>query len=268
MFRKPMLIVTMILLLLPVTAFAQNNNAKPAEAAPKRRLGIVNEYTIKPGMMTAYLQWAEKEARPLYLKAGVTTAYFFTNLYDTDERNVVTFIEIHDSFAAIRARNEAFTKNNSQEARDAWSAKAREFIANTRTYMIEGLPELGWMNPKLKSQPLYYIVTERFIAPMRGRDYEAFLQNDWLPLVKKSDANGMLVSRLRYGGEMGHYFVFTPVLDLTELDQPSKLTQTVGAETLTKTQQKLIGIVQRSENRILRLRPELCVLPASATAAK
>jgi len=42
----------------------------------KHRIGLVNEYTIKPGMMREYLEWAQKEARPLYLKAGIKEAYF------------------------------------------------------------------------------------------------------------------------------------------------------------------------------------------------
>ena len=267
MSRKIFWIVTLTLSLWTANAFAQNNNAKPAEAAPKRPLGLVNEYTIRPGMMSAYLEWAKKDAQPLYVKAGIKEAYFFTNLYDTADRNVVTLIEVHDNFAAIRARNEAFTKNNSQEARDAWNAKAREFISNTRAYIVEGLPELSWTNPKLKTPALYYNVIERFITPMRGRDYEAYLK-DYLPLVKKADANGIIVNRLRYGGDSGHYSVFLPVNDLTDLDQPGKINQMIGAEAVAKMQQKLVGIVQRSENRILRLRPELSLIPTPNTAAK
>lgn len=244
------------------------NNAKPAEATPKRMLGLVNEFTIKPGMMTAYLQWCEKEARPLYVKAGIQRAYFFTNIYDTADRNVVTLIEMHDSFAAIRARNEAFNKNNSKEALDAWSAKSREFIVGIRTYLAETLPEVTWTNPKLKTMPLYYQVIDRYIATQRGRDYEAYLKNDYLPVAKKADTNGILVSRLRFGGEAGHYIVFNPFNDLTDLDQPSKINQMLGAEGIAKMQQKLIGVVQRSENRILRLRPEISILPAPNTAAK
>ncbi len=267
MSKKLFLIAT--LLFLNVVGLAQNNNPKPADTAPNRQLGLVNEYTIKPGLMTAYLQWAEKEARPLYVKAGIQRAYFFTNLFDTADRNVVTLIELHDSFAAIRARNEAFTKNNSQEARDAWSARAREFIVGTRTYIVVTLPELSWMNPKLKSPPLYYTVTERFIAPFRGPDYEAYLKNDWLPLLKKADANGILTSRLMYGGESGHYYVFSARNDLMELDQPSRLTQAAGGpDAAAKMQQKLVGVVQRTETRILRLRPEISILPAPNTAAK
>mgnify|MGYP002789536042 FL=1 len=216
--RKSLLFV-FSLLLLTATSFAQNN-AKPDSAAPKRpRIGLVGEYTVRPGMMTAYLEAAKNVGRPLYLKAGIKEAYFFTNLYGPD-RNIVTLIEVHDGFAALQARNEAFTKNNSQEARDAWSAKVREFITDQRVYIVDELDELSWMNPKLKTPPLYYNVVERFIAPMRGRDYEAYLKNDYLPLVKKSDSNGIMVSRLRYGGEAGHYFVFIPVQELTDLDSP------------------------------------------------
>lgn len=62
MSKKLFLIAT--LLFLNVTGLAQNNNVKPAEAAPKRPIGIVSEYTIQPGMMTAYLEWAKKDAQP------------------------------------------------------------------------------------------------------------------------------------------------------------------------------------------------------------
>lgn len=57
---------------------------------------------------------------------------------------------MHESFAAIRARNEAFNKNNGPEALASFSAKSAEFVTNTRTFIIEGLPELSWLNPKLK----------------------------------------------------------------------------------------------------------------------
>ncbi len=244
------------------------NNANPADNAPKRRLGVVNEYTIKHGMMTPYLEWAQKESRPLFVKAGITERYVFTNVYDTD-RNVVTNIEMHDSFAAIQARNEAFTKNNSQESRDAWNAKSREFIVGARTYIVETLPELTWVNPKLKGPTPYYQVTERVIAPFRGHEYEAYLKNDWLPLVKKADTNGALTSRFLFGGEQYHYFIFNPVNELTDFDKPSKVTQAVGgADALNKMRQKLVGVVQRSEVRVLRLRPENSIIPTPNTAAK
>lgn len=263
------LVCTVLLCAGGLQSHSAQNNAKPADTAPKRpRIGVVGEYTVRPGMMTAYLESAKKDGQPLYIKAGVKEAYFFTNLYGPD-RNIVTLIEVHDSFAAYKARNEAFNKNNSKEALDVWSAKVREFITDQRLYIVDELDELSWMNPKLKSPPLYWVVTERFIAPFRGRDYEAYLKNEWLPLVKKADANGTMVSRLRFGGDTGHYFAVGFANDLAEFDQPSKITQAAGgADAIAKMQQKLVGIVQRSETRTLRLRSELSIIPEPTTAAK
>ena len=243
--------------------------SKPASAALPRRLGVVNEYTIKHGMMAAFLQWVEKESKPLYVKAGAKEGYFFTNVYDSASRNVVTLVEVHDNFAAIRARNEAFAKNNSKEVLDAWNAKVREFVIDQRTYMIEFLPELSWMNPKLKSLPVYWVATERYIQPGHVKDYENYIKNDQLPLEKKADTNGRQLARLRYGGDGNHFFSFGFFNDLTELDPPSTIIQAAGGtEAIAKMQQKLMGVVRRSETRILRLRPECSILPASMAAAK
>ncbi len=261
--KRLLLIVCSIIISVAVLA-----QSKPAaeSAAPKHRIGLVNEYTIKPGMMNEFLVWAQNESRPLYLKAGIKELYFFTNVYG--DRAIVTVTEVHDSFAALKARNEAFTKNNSQEARSAWGARAGSYIEHTRTFIVETLPELSWRNPKMQGIAPYTILTYLYIAPQRRQDYEAFLKNDWLPLVKKADSNGLVVSRMRYGGDPSQYAVFTRVDDLTELDQPGKITQAMGAEARAKIQQKLVGIVLRTETRILRLRADISILPTQNMAEK
>lgn len=245
------------------------NNAPPAEtAAPKHRINLVNEFTIKPGMMAEYLEWAKKEALPLYVKAGIREAYFFTNLYGGDRR-VAVFVEVHDNFAAVKARNEAFSKNNSQEARAAWAAKARDYIENTHTYITETLPELGWRNPKRQDLPPYFIATRRLIAPFRGQEYENYLRNDYLPLIKKADAAGLTVSRVRLGGEAGDYRVLTPLYDLADLDNPNPVQKTVGQDAFRKLQQKaLTGVVMRTENRVLQLRADISLIPGRSATAK
>ena len=254
-------------IIISITALAQSQDKPATETvAPKHRLGLVNEYKIKPGMMTEFLAWAKSEALPLFVKAGIKESYFFTNVYG--DRDIVTVTEVHDNFAAIKARNEAFAKNNSPEALAALTAGGNRYIEHTRTFVVEAMPELSWRNPNLKTIPPYFSVTIRHIAPTRGRDYEAYLKNDWLPLVKKADTNGMVVSRMRYGGDPNQYTVFTPVNDLTELDQPNKIAQMIGAENVAKVQQKLVGIVERTETRILRLRTDISILPAQNLAEK
>jgi hypothetical protein len=254
-------------IILSVTVLAQSQSKPAAEtAAPKHRIGLVNEYTIKPGMMTEFLAWAKNEALPLYIKAGIKESYFFTHVYG--DRAIATVTEVHDNFAALKARNDAFGKNNSPEALAALTAGGNRYIEHTRTFIVESLPELSWRNPKMQGIAPYTIMTYLYIAPQRRQDYEAFLKNDWLPLVKKADTNGLVVSRLRYGGDPNQYAVFTRVDDLTELDQPRKIGQVVGAENLAKIQQKLVGIVLRTENRILRLRTDISILPTPNLAEK
>lgn len=254
-------------IIISVTGLAQSQDKPAAETtAPKHRIGLVNEYTVKPGMMNEYLEWAKKEALPLFIKGGVKEAYFFTSVFG--DRAVTTFTEVHDSFAAIKARNEAFAKNNTPEALAALTAGGNRYIEHTRTFIVEMMPELSWRNPNLKSLAPYFVVQVQHIAPLRARDYEAYIKNDWLPLVKKAETNGRVVSRVRSGGDPNQYTTFTPLNDLTDLDQPSKITQMIGAENVAKLQQKLVGIVMSTETRILRLHADISILPAQNLAEK
>ena len=263
-------IIRTLLSLLTMMACVQiswsQNSSQPSTEAPKHRLIFVSEYTIKPGMMGEFLAWAKNEARPLYFKAGIKEGYFFTSVYG--DTSIATFAEVHDDFAALKARNEAFSKNNSPEALAAQTAGANRFIVHTHTYIAQSLPELSWRNPKLSGLPPYLVLTHRWITPGRTREYEDFEKNDYLPLVKKAEGNGRTVSRIRFGSSPNEYYQFTPIYDLVELDQPPKVTQMIGADNLAKLNQKLVGLVQRTETTILRLRPELSILPQPATAEK
>jgi hypothetical protein len=239
---------------------AQTANTKP-------RIGFVNELTIKSGMMPEYLEWSLKEARPLYLKAGIKEAYFFTTLYG--DRRLATLIEIHDSFAALKERNAAFEKNNSPEALAAWRQGAGRYIENVRTIISETRPELSWRNPKRQEMAPYYVLLRRWIAPFREPDYENYLKNEFLPLLKKADGPGIAVGRFRFGGESGVYNVLTPIYDLADFDGPNQVQKSIGQEAYRKLQQKaLTGIVVRSETRVLQLRPELSIIPGQSAAAK
>lgn len=263
--KRLSLIVCTIIINVAVLAQSQGKPATET-AAPKQRLIFVSEYTIKPGMMGEFLAWAKNEARPLYFKAGIKEGYFFTSVYG--DTSIATFAEVHDDFAALKARNEAFSKNNSPEALAAQTAGANRFIVHTHTYIGQSLPELSWRNPKLSGPPPYLVLTHRWITPFRTREYEDFVKNDSLPLLKKAEANGQTVSRIRFGGSPNEYYIFTPVYDLVELDQPPKVNQMIGPDNLAKLNQKLVGLVQRTETTILRLRPELSILPQPTTAEK
>lgn len=239
---------------------AQTANTKP-------RIFLITEYTIKAGMMLEYLEWSQKEARPLYLKAGVKEAYVYTTLYG--EAGRVARLEVHDSFAALKERNAAFNKNNSPEALAAFRRGISRYIDPGRTIIAETRPELSWLNPKRQDLAPYVVLLHRWIAPFREPDYENYLKNDYLPLLKKADGAGIIVSRTRFGGEAGVYNVAAPIYDLADFDGPPPAVKSIGQEAYRKLQQKgLAGVVVRSETRVLQLRSELSIIPGQSAAAK
>lgn len=256
------------LLLAALAPFMQAQTNPPATAAPKHRIALMNEFTIKPGMLNEFLEWAKKDALPLSVKAGIKESYVFTHIYGGD-RQVVIVAEVHDSFAAIKARNEAFNKNNSPEALAAFYAQANKYIAGTRTYITTTLPELSWRNPKRTAPPRYFVSVRRTVDPFRGPDYESYLKNEYLPLVKKTDAT-LAVSRTRFGSDANEYRFLWALDDLADLDQGNAVARLVGAETLHKQQQKaLAGIVLHTETKVLRLREDISIIPPGPnTAAK
>jgi hypothetical protein len=249
--------------------FAQTNNAPSNNApsgnvqsgAPKHRIVMLSELTIKPGMMNEFLEWAKKDALPLFVKAGIKESYLFTNIYGGD-RQVVVMAEVHDSFAAIKARNEAFNKNNGPEAVAAFAAQANKYVADWRTSITETLPELSWRNPKRSAPPRYFVAVRRTIDPFRGPDYESYLKHEYLPLVKKTEAS-LTISRTRFGSDANEYRFLWALDDLADLDQGNAVVRLVGAATLRKQQQKaLAGIVLHTETRVLRLREDISIIPA------
>ena len=239
---------------------AQTANTKP-------RIFLITEYTIKAGMMPEYLEWSQKEARPLYLKAGVKEAYVYTTFYG--EAGQVARVEVHDSFAALKERDAAFNKNNSQEALSAWRRGVGRYIEPGRAFIAETRPELSWLNPKQKGPSPYVALFRRWIAPFRDSDYENYLKNDYLPLLKKADGAGIIVSRARFGDEVDVYNVAAPIYDLAEFDSPPPAVKSIGQEAYRKLQQKgLTGVVVRGETRVLQLRPELSIIPGQSAAGK
>ena len=93
-----------------------------------------------------------------------------------------------------------FNKNNNPEALAAWRRGVSRYIEPGRTIIAETRPELSWRNPKRQDLAPYVVLLRRWIAPFRDSDYENYLKNDYLPLLKKADGAG-ISSRLWRSGQ-------------------------------------------------------------------
>lgn len=77
--------------------------------------------------------------------------------------------------------------------------------------------------------------------------------------MQKSELTAQIASAISYGDE-AQTFVATPIADLSELAKPNPVTKVMNADELAKLQQqKLTGVVTRTESFILRFWEDLSI---------
>jgi hypothetical protein len=114
--------------------------------------------------------------------------------------------------------------------------------------------------------PKFAIVARMTIARGRQLEFETYIKDYYLNVVKKSGALGYSLSNVIYGGNPLDYVSVTYFNSFAELEKNdpgrnSVATRAVGAEAVQKNVNRLNGVMIDYERNILRFRPELSILP-------
>ena len=105
------------------------------------------------------------------------------------------------------------------------------------------------------------------VAPGRGDEYESYIKNDLLPVVKQSDVPGYWVNETGLGGNANEYVVLVLHENYAELEKGPPSVRVLGADGAKKLSQKLApGVVTNIERRVIRYVPELSYRPAQPTS--
>lgn len=245
-------------LLIVLSTIAGAQDSKPADP-PKRSVILTTEYQIKAGMLSDYLNYIKNETRPIYLSAGAKRTEVLTTVFGNN--GIVYVMEYFENFADMTKSRAEFSQKGGA-ALQAVYAKGTQYLASPpRQLILRGRPDLSWINPKANytAPTKYYLVTRRWIAPTRVRDYVNYLQNEYLPLLKKSDEIGAITTYLQYGDEL-QYYVTTPLRELADLDKPSTITNVISPDDLSRLQQlRLTGVVSKTDFIVLRFRDDLSI---------
>jgi hypothetical protein len=136
-----------------------------------------------------------------------------------------------------------------------------------RSFVMAFDPELSHQT-KMAGPPKMAVVTFVNVAPGRGAEYESYIKNELLPVVKRSDAPGFWVQRVGLGGDANQYITLVLHNNFAELEKGPPTVRVLGQDGAAKLAQKLpAGVVTRVERRVMRLVPELTYRPAQ-TAVK
>ena len=101
------------------------------------------------------------------------------------------------------------------------------------------------------------------VAPGRNNEYENFLKNDFVPVMKQAGVT-YLVSQTIFGGSGNEYITLTMRDSFADLDKGPVPVQALGQEGAQKLMQKMpAGAVVSLERSITKFVPELSIMPAS-----
>ena len=260
MSRKLMQMVTMMLLLLPVTAFAQNGASGKSfvQAASEERLFTVTVYSAKPEMWSDALRFTKDEVVPANVKGGRKHMEVWTSVYGQSYES--WFILPLENFAALDKPDEVLLKGlGSREAVAAFWNKARSYNTSVRQFVMRVRPDLSYIKPNAGT-PKAATVTMVEVEYGREEEVWGLIKSEWLPAHKKSDRYGQLRAPIVRGGGSG-YLSIVPMETFAELDKPDAMKQVLSEEGLRKSLAKFQGKLKLGERRVLLFRADLSILP-------
>ena len=236
---------------------------KTEGAAAPQLLGV-NVVHVKPEMALEWEEFQKKEVIPTLQKGGIRQRDAWRTAIG--EAYEIAFVTPMANMA-VRDEPNPIVKALGEESARAYAAKNRRFIASSRTFVIRTRPDLSYA-PTSNEPPKLAVLSSLSIAPGRITDYENHVKTDVLPIQKKAESMGYLVSQTIFGGDGSEFVTLTLVNSFADLDKGPAAVRVLGAEAAAKLSAKSAGIISRTERIVIRYDPELSFKVASSTADK
>jgi hypothetical protein len=212
-------------------------------------------------MVPEFLKLA-KETLAAHRKAGVEWRDFWvTDTFGAfSEYTIVTPFSKFAQYDGGSPLEKGFGK----EGFDAWQAKIRRVVESVNSYAVRTRPDLSYSG-KMTGPPTLGVVTSMEIAPGREQEFENFVKNDYLPIMKRSGMKGFFVGQTIFGGNVNEYVSVTPVDDFADIDKGRPITRVLNEADAEKLLKKLApGVVVSETRTIVRYLPELSIQPAQS----
>ncbi|HXG68214.1 MAG TPA: hypothetical protein VNO70_24165 [Blastocatellia bacterium] len=268
----PVLALGVLLLLSaasPQHGLAQSQDqSKPqsmAQAPAQSQWLSINVVRVKPELLTEYQDFVKNEAIPTLQKGGVKERHAYTTAIFGESFEYV-FVTPIENFARYDSPG-PIVKALGEEGARAYGAKARRFIVSSHTYAVRLLNDLSYMG-KMDGPPKLALVTSVQVAPERSTEFESFIKNDVLPVMKKAEVAGYLVHQTVYGGNINEYVTLVLYNNFADLDKGHPFARVLGQEGARKFTQKMAGVVAHVERSLARYVPELSFPAPAAVKAE
>ena len=239
-------------------ALAQTPTPTP-QAAPTPEFLSITVVSVKPDMIVEFQNFMKSTTNPALKKGGLMRREVWQNTGaagDAFEYVLVTPVAKLADFDGPSA----LEKGLGAQGLAAWQTKASSLVNSVRRFIIRTRPDLSFAAQRTGA-PKLAVVSFVQVAPNRNTDYENFLKNDFVPVMKQAGVT-YLVSQTIFGGNGNEYITVTLRDSFADLDKGPVIIQTLGQEAAQKVMLKMpAGAVVNLERSITRFVPELSIMP-------
>ena len=230
-------------------------SAAQSAAAPQRGWYSVTLTTVRPEKVNEWLEIAKSQTIPMQQKGGIKLRDTWQSGAPFGEGNTYGVVTTLDKFATYDMPPLALRVLGDGPGR-AYQEKLAAITLNRRTFAVQDRAELS-IAPPANAKFVAAILADVTIVSGHAAQYEAYIKDDLLPLLKKDKALGFAVSRTVFGGNANEYHELTYLASFADIDKgPAQVRLLTQAER-TAMAAKLTPHVEHVERTILRYVPTL-----------
>ena len=238
-------------------SFAQTPTPTPAAGPQFLNITVVS---VKPGMNAEFQSLIKDTTNPALKKGGLMWREVWQSTAAGGDAFEYVLVSPVGKFAEYDGPG-ALEKGLGAQGFAAWQTKASTMVTSVRRFIVRTRNDLSFEKQPAGPHKLA-VVTSIHVAPNRNSEFENYIKNDYMPVMKQAQVT-YLVTQTIFGGDANEYVTLTMRDSFADLDKGPVLVQALGEEGAQKVLQKLpAGIVVHVERSLSRLVPELSFMPA------
>jgi hypothetical protein len=238
---------------------AQGGRGAQTAAAPQRNWYSVTLTTVKPDLVAAWREMTKSQTIPMQQKGGIKSRDTWQNGAPFGEGNMFGVVTPIDKFATYDMPPLALRVLGDGPGR-AYGDKLAAMTVARRTFAVQDRAELS-LPPAPAAKFVAAILSDVTIVSGHAQQYEAYIKDDLLPLLKKDKTVGYVVSRTVFGGNANEYHEVTYLASFADIDRGPAQTRLLNATERAAMAAKITPHVEHVERTILRYVPDLSYAP-------
>jgi hypothetical protein len=234
--------------------------AQPGQTGTTQRNWYsVTVATVKPDRVTDWIEMQKSDTIPMQQKGGVKQRDTWQSGAPFGEGNTFAIVTPIDKFATYDMPNLA-RRVLGDAAAQAYANKLAAMTVSRRTFAIQDRAELS-IAPATNAKIVAAILTDTTIVSGHAEQFESYIKNDLLPLYKKDNVAGFLVSRTVFGGNANEYHSLLLLSSFAEIDRGPAQLRLLKPPEAAAMAAKVQPHVEHVERTILRYVPDLSYRP-------